>query len=234
MNCLEYIASMKPRYQVVKCLSDKNGAKVLKMRNTELSRDLVLRQYAKPVLAYEQLKSVQHRNIPMIYDTFALEDGQIVLEEAIDGITVAEVLECGKYSYRGMRRIVKQVCMAVDALHSIGIIHKDIKPENVMITNDGVVKLIDFNASKPVAVNQRPDTVLLGTIGYAPPEQLGIARCDTRTDIYAIGVLINVMLTGDHPSCRLAKGRAGKIVLKCTQIDPESRYQTLEKLMNAL
>ena len=173
MNCLEYIASLKPHYQVVKCLSDKNGAKVLKMRNTELSRDLVLRQYAKPVLAYEQLKSVQHRNIPVIYDTFVLKDGQIVLEEAIDGITVAEVLECGKYSYRGMRRIIKQVCMAVDALHSIDIIHKDIKPENVM-------------------------------------------------------------LTGDHPSCRLAKGRAGKIVLKCTQIDPESRYQTLDKLMNAL
>ena len=78
------------------------------------------------------------------------------------------------------------------------------------------------------------DTQVLGTIGYAPPEQLGIGQSDHRADIYALGVLLNVMLTGRHPSQTLAKGRAGRIIRKCTQVDPGSRYQTVGELIDAL
>jgi serine/threonine protein kinase len=75
---------------------------------------------------------------------------------------------------------------------------------------------------------------ILGTDGYASPEQLGIAPTNSRTDIYAMGVLLNAMLTGQHPSRVLAKGKVGRIVLRCTQIDPGSRYQTAKQLMNSL
>ena len=75
-----------------------------------------------------------------------------------------------------------------------------------MISNDGTVKLIDFNASRRVTEGKRSDTVNLGTVGYAPPEQYGVAQSDPRSDIYALGVLLNVMLTGRHPSDRLAPG----------------------------
>ena len=76
--------------------------------------------------------------------------------------------------------------------------------------------------------------MILGTIGYAPPEQFGVGVSDNRADIYAIGVLLNVMLTGEHPSRCLAKGKAGRIVRKCTLIDPQSRFPNVEKLMQAL
>lgn len=109
-------------------------------------------------------------------------------------------------------------------LHANGFVHRDIKPENIMITNNGTVKLIDFNASRIYDKNKSSDTISLGTIGYASPEQLGINQSDARTNIYALGVLLNVMLTGEHPSKRLAKSRAGKIVLKCTQINPNKRF----------
>ena len=74
----------------------------------------------------------------------------------------------------------------------------------------------------------------MGTVGYASPEQLGIAQSDARTDIYVAGVLLNVMITGKHPSQQLAGGHAERIVKKCTHINPNDRYQTAEKLAEAL
>ncbi len=230
MNCSEMLESIKKEYDIVKILSNKNECKIFQMRHKASKCDIVLRQYRFPVAVYNFLKNIRHDNLPRIYDTYMLEDGQLVLEEFISGITVAEVLESGKYTYRGARKIISSVCDALSFLHSINVIHRDIKPENIMITDKGAVKLIDLNASRIYKNKSRADTVVLGTIGYASPEQYGLTQSDSRTDIYALGILLNVMLTGVHPSERLAKGRAGKIVLKCTQIDPNKRYQTVEEL----
>lgn len=234
MNCTEFIDTLRAEYKIIQKLSDKNGGMVIRMRNLTLSKDIILKKYERPVFAYELLKNIRHENLPEVYDTVILDDGQIVLEEYIEGVTVADVLETGKYTYGGAKAVMRGVCRAVEALHSLGIIHRDIKPENVMIDTKGKVKLIDLNASRQYGEHKTKDTVILGTLGYASPEQLGISQSDTRSDIYALGVLLNVMLTGEHPSSKLADGRAGKIVLKCTQIDPNSRFSTVEKLMEAL
>ena len=102
-----------------------------------------------------------------------------------------------------------------------------------MIDKNGRVVLIDFNASRKVSEACK-DTVIMGTVGYASPEQLGVTQSDARTDIYAAGILLNVMLTGRHPTQGYAKGRAGSIVRKCTALNPEDRYQSAEKLLAAL
>ena len=234
MNCREYLDSLLTEFDRVKILSDKNGAMVLQLRNRRLGKDMIVKQYDVPVAAYCEVKTVRHKNMPEIYDVLQLADGQIVLEEFVRGTSVSQILECDTYTYRGACNVIKGVCAAVKTLHEKGIIHRDIKPENVMIADDGTVKLIDLNASRAVSPEQDRDTVILGTIGYAPPEQLGIAQSDKRTDIYAIGVLLNVMLTGEHPSKQLAKGRAGRIVQKCTLIDPDSRYASIDRLLEAL
>lgn len=232
MNCTEYFEQIKQTYRVVKTLSQKNGASVLLLRHRALDRALVLRQYAGQVPAYERLQALRHPNLPEVYDSLCFPDGQLVLEEYIEGLTVAEVLETGCYTARGAAAILRQVCAAVMALHGCGILHRDIKPENVLVTAAGQVKLIDLNASQPLTAGQK--VAVLGTLGYAAYEQLGLSQCDERTDVFALGVLMNVMLTGEHPSRKLAKGRAGRIVLKCTQIDPASRYPSVEKLLQAL
>ena len=234
MTCSEFIDSLGSDYKKIQLLSNKNGAVVMRLRNTRLEKDIILKKYSAPVPAYDELKALHHDNLPDIYDSFCLDDGQIVLEEFIDGITVAEVLESGKYTYRGAKKVLLSICRALEPLHKRGIVHRDIKPENIIISKDGTVKLIDFNASRHTAPEKKHDTVILGTLGYAPPEQLGISQSDSRTDIYAVGVLLNVMMTGEHPSKRLARGKAKSIVLKCTSISPEKRFSGVEKLMTAL
>ena len=75
---------------------------------------------------------------------------------------------------------------------------------------------------------------MLGTTGFAAPEQYGLSQTDGRADIYSLGVLLNVMLTGEHPSVRLAPGRLGRVVERCTRVNPEKRYPNILRLMEAL
>lgn len=234
MTRQEYMDFLWGIYAPIKTLSRKNNCSVLLIRHKELGRDIVLRSYPKAVDAYERLKAFRHDNIASVYDAMTLDDGQIVLEEYVDGVTVAEVLQSGYYKYRGAKKVITHICGALSALHRLNIIHRDVKPENIIIDGNGNSKLIDLNASRLYAPNAKKDTETLGTIGYAPPEQFGIAQSGEKADIYSVGVLLNVMLTGKHPSEALAKGKAGRIVLKCTQIDPNSRFASVEKLVSRL
>lgn len=229
----EYLSQLLGVYRLVSVLSDKNGCRVLRVRHKEHNRDIVVRSYEKPIPAYERLYGIKSENLPLVLDVIALDDGQIVLEEFIDGLCVSDVLETGLYRYRGAKKVITDVCSALYILHKNNIIHRDIKPENIMIDKNGRVVLLDFNASR-VIKNSGHDTVIMGTVGFASPEQLGIAQSDARTDIYALGVLLNVMLTGKHPSDTLCRGRAGRIVRTCTQINPNDRYSSVLELAEKL
>ncbi len=233
MTRKEYLNQMLTVYGVVKVLSDKNGCKVLRLRHKEKGKDLVVRSYDQKVTPYCMVQKICCRNLPVVYDAVDLVDGQIVLEEYIDGLTVAQVMEGGWYKYRGAKKVMQGILQGLAALHSLGLVHRDIKPENVMVTPKGRVVLLDLNAARKVSVAPN-DTVIMGTVGYASPEQLGVTQTDARTDLYAAGVLLNVMMTGDHPSKRIAKGKAGKIVRKCTHINPADRYDTAQKMADAL
>lgn len=229
----QYLAELFKSYRLVSALSDKNGCRVLRLRNKNEQKDLVLRSFEEKTAAYELLCGISCKNLPLIYDVINLEDGQIVLEEFIEGLTVSQVMECGKYTYFGAKKVIRAVLSALTVLHKKGLVHRDIKPENIMIDGSGRVVLIDFNAARKISAAKK-DTVIMGTVGYASPEQLGLAQSDERTDLYAVGVLLNVMLTGKHPSECYAKGRAGKIVKRCTALNPDERYQSAERLSKTL
>ena len=233
MKRAEYIEKILQTYSLVGRLSHKNGCKVLHLRNRKSGADLVLRSFPHLVVAYEKLQNIHHINLPEIYDVLDMDDGQIVLEEYIDGLTVAQVMEIDKYRSSGARKVLLGLCDALTALHNRGIVHRDVKPENVIVERSGRVVLIDFNASR-IESDVSKDTVIMGTVGYASPEQLGLAQTDARTDIYAVGVLYNVMLTGQHPSVTIAPGKAGRIVRKCTAVNPNERYQTTGELWETL
>ena len=131
------------------------------------------------------------------------------------------------------KEIIHQLCCALWTLHSANVIHRDIKPENVILQGQRAV-LIDFDASRTYKFAHKADTQVLGTTGYAPPEQYGFSQTDGRADIYALGVLLNIMLSGQHPSQRLAEGRLGRVVQRCTMVAPVKRFKNVQKLVKAL
>ena len=233
MKRSEYIDKILQVYSLVELLSKKNDCEVLHLRNKKTQTDLVLRSFPRSVAAYEKLQNIRHVNLPEIYDVLEMEDGQIVLEEYIVGLTVAQIMEIDKYRSSGANKVLLCLCDALTVLHDRGIIHRDVKPENVIVETSGRVVLIDLNASR-IESNASKDTVIMGTVGYASPEQLGLVQTDARADIYALGVLYNVMLTGQHPSVTIASGKAGRIVRKCTAVNPNERYQTALELWQAL
>ncbi len=233
MTRQEYINNLLAIYQLVSVLSQKEDAQVLHLRHRMLKKDLILRSYAAPQNAYATMLPFQCDQLPLVYQVEALEDGQIVLEEYIRGMTVSQVMEVSHFRPSSAKKVLKQLCMALAILHQNSIVHRDVKPENVMVSDGGRVVLIDLSISRKV-IPGGSDTQILGTVGYAAPEQLGLGQSDGRTDIYAMGVLYNVMLTGKHPSVKLARGKAGRIIRKCTAVNPDDRYQTPQKLLQAL
>ncbi len=233
MDFEAYFQQAQRDYTVLRVLSAKPETASYLLRHKTLGKKLVLRRAAGQQPVYQLLCGTAHANLPLVYDTVTLADGFAVLEEYIEGVTVAEVLENGPYTYGGAKKVLQGVCAALLFLHGNGVVHRDVKPENIVVDSYRNVKLIDFDIAR-VYTGAGRDTCPLGTLGYAPPEQQGLSETDPRSDIYALGVLLNVMLTRAHPSVRLAPGKAGKIVLKCTAVSPEKRFQTVEELLERL
>ena len=113
----EYIEKLLHIYSLVTVLSQKNGCKVLRLRNKKMGKDLVLRSFPCPIMAYERLKNICCANLPEIYDIIELDDGQIVLEEYVDSVTVAQVMETDKYRLSDARKVLLGVCDALTILH---------------------------------------------------------------------------------------------------------------------
>ena len=234
MDFKGFLDSLGDTYTVKNILTENKNKKAVRMTHRTLGRDLFVKLVPDDPEFCRFLCGIRHRSLPEVYDIYELSDGYAVLEEFIDGTTVGEIIKTGLYNYAGAKKVMLQICDALQLMHDNGFVHRDIKPENIMIKDGGDAKLVDFDASRRFSVSKSSDTHVLGTVGYAPPEQYGVTQSDGRSDIYAAGVLLNVMLTGSHPSNKLASGHAGRIIAKCTQINPDLRYQTIEKFGRSL
>ncbi|MBQ8987366.1 MAG: serine/threonine protein kinase, partial [Lachnospiraceae bacterium] len=175
--------------------------------------------------------------LPRIYEAKETEDGLSVIEEYIAGKSLSEILaEKGRMSQGEALHIFRQLLRILRGLHEQmpPIIHRDIKPSNILLSSDGFIKLIDLNAAKFASSAGSRDTVLIGTEGYAAPEQYGFSPSSTRTDIYALGVLLNVMLTGRLPSEETVTGPLRPVIIRCTAISSQDRYGSVQELEKAI
>ncbi len=191
----------------------------------------VLKEYTKDV--YENLKDIDCVHIPKIYEIFETEDELILIEEYINGTTLQSILEeKTKLDEKVVIKYMIDLCDALYEIHSLDppIIHRDIKPLNIMITNDNILKLIDFDISRIYKEGENMDTTLLGTKGYASPEQFGFEQTDCRSDIYALGVMMNVLSVGKHIKEEENQGLLKDIIKKCTNISADKRYQDVLEL----
>ena len=170
--------------------------------------------------------------LPVIYEVSSEENCLLVLEEYIQGEALDKVMQ-NELSLSQIKQIMIDLCEALEVLHAKRIVHRDIKPENIVITDTAAV-LIDFGIAKIINSREEKDTVNLGTIGYAAPEQFGFSQSMPATDIYALGVLANELILGVHPTVKVPKGKIGKIINKCTSTQISARYQTATQLKKAL
>ena len=232
MTRQEYINELLEYYEIVEELSRKGTSCNLLLRHKDLQDEMVVRSTSRRLPIADYLKTVVFQYLPEVYDAAHLADGDVILEEALHGRTLEEVLDERTFSFREARGILFCVADALTVIHSAGFVHRDIKPKNIMITDSGDVKLFDFDASR--AAVGTDDTIRLGTVGFAAPEQY-IGSSDRRADVFALGVLLNVMLTGKHPSEALPRNhRARRIVKKATAINPEERFASAEEFRKAL
>lgn len=185
---------------------------------------------------YKVLESLENKNRAKIKEIFIIEDKLYVIEEFINGENLSWIVENRDLNEDEIVKIMEGICSALEGLHSLEnpIIHRDIKPENIIINNDNIIKLIDFDAGRIVNLDKEKDTRLLGTRGYASPEQFGFAETDNRTDIYSMGVLLNYLLIKKYPTEKIAEGKFKEIIKKATEIDREKRYRDIDEFIKAI
>ena len=185
---------------------------------------------------FEFIRSRNPQNVPKIVEI--LEDGKelIIIEEYLPGQSLREMLEeRGALPETEVLRITAELVQILLPSHEAAppIVHRDIKPENLILSTDGVLKLVDFNAAKVATPEKRRDTELFGTAGYAAPEQYGFAASSPATDIYAIGMLITELSTGGMDPKKVPAA-LHNITEKCTRMDPETRYKNVRELLSDL
>ncbi len=183
---------------------------------------------------YNDLRSNPVRGIPKIYDMYESDGTLTLIEEYVAGETLEEKIASGTLSKKQIIRYSVGLCEILEKLHSHNppMIHRDIKPSNIMITAYDNVMLLDFNAAKYRSndKNRQSDTVLLGTHGYAAPEQYGFGESSTQTDLYSVGIIIKESAS----SIGLSDRDLNMVISKCTQMDPSMRFDSAGELISAL
>ncbi len=223
-------------YQKIAEISDHKNVVLVQHRDTRqvyVRKDLTV--YDARV--YRYLMEHPSRYFPQIYECIESDGTLTVIEEYIQGQNLEERLEEeGCFSEEETVRITEEICEALKLLHeqSPPMIHRDLKPSNVLLDKDGQVKIVDFDAARNFDEEKDTDTVVMGTRRYAAPEQYGYAQTDARTDIYALGVMMNRMVTGQYPSEARCEGALGPVIATCIELDPAQRYQSVEALQEAL
>lgn len=183
---------------------------------------------------YLILSGLRHPNIIEVTDLFSYDGFLYIIEEYLEWELLSEVIPGKRFSRHDAFFIGRQLLDALSVLHQHKIIHRDIKPDNIMIDKKGNVKLIDFDIARLFSEDKQKDTSLKGSYTYAPPEQFGFSQTDRRTDIYSLGITLNELITGTFPEIRLCSGRLGIFIRRCIELDPRKRYQTAEQALKSL
>jgi serine/threonine-protein kinase len=260
---------IKDEYEIISELGAGGMATVYKAVQRSLNRPVAIKELKKAYHAEDRVAqrfereaklaaSFQHENIVHIYDYWA-QPYHVIVMEYVDGTTLARIIEeTGALPADVGIMIALQVASALEYAHARGLIHRDIKPGNIMVKRNGEVKLMDFGIAR--AKEMEPLTLpgtLMGTPSYMSPEQVSGQPLDARSDIFSFGIVLYEMFTGIKPfhddatdslSAKILKGKflpprsiysdiprsVQRIIKKCLKKKPHKRYGSLQELARAL
>jgi predicted Ser/Thr protein kinase len=230
-------------------------AVVFKARQAHLDRPIALKILA-PWLAGEPgfaerfvrearvLARLNHPNIVTIHDFGQTADFFYLLMEFVDGVNLRQAMRAGRFTPDQALALVPKICDALQYAHGEGVLHRDIKPDNILLDEKGRVKIADFGIAKLAGESELPSMLTrsgmhLGTPAYMAPEQIEHpGEVDHRADIYSLGVVLYEMLTGELPLGRFAApseksavdGRIDAIVFRTLERERERRYQSADEM----
>ena len=269
---------MNGDYSIIETIKESERVKVSLAAVDGIAGPVIVKEVRNAdISVYRALKECENVHIPRVYDIRIPERSEagtnvgtetaaktydeevstsrtdvVIIEEYVDGETLATCIRDGRYSKRELLTLMLQLCDALECIHTMNppLIHRDIKPSNIIVNKDGVLKLIDFDASRRYKRDEHTtsDTILLGTAEYAAPEQFGYQQTNEQSDIYSFGVLLadmfgirireDVVKAGDELEEFSRKSRRRKriesIIAKCTQFDPGQRYAGIAEVRKAL
>lgn len=211
-------------YEEVELLKQSEKSTVYLVRKKDEEQFFIRKVLKGRHPVYEMLQHHGHPGLPKLYEVILLDDSTTIIEEYIEGQSSGSV----EFSKKQFLIAVRELCSVLEFLHGKGIIHRDLKPSNIILAKDGHIRLIDFDAARMPKDDLEQDTRLLGTRGYAPPEQYGFAQTDERTDIYSLGITLKQLLED-----RVWKHHYKRIIRKCTNLNPDKRYQSVSQVKRA-
>ncbi len=258
------------RYEILSVLGQGGMGAVYQARDRELDR-LIALKVIRPELATDPAilarfkqelilaRNITHKNVVRIYDLGESEGIRFITMEYVDGEDMRTMLRRnGKYSAKEAIPMVEQVCRALDAAHSEGVIHRDLKPQNIMSDKQGRIVVMDFGLARSLGDSGMTQTgAIVGTMEYMSPEQALGSQLDQRSDIFSVGLIFYELLTGKSPyhadtaiaslmrrTREVAKPASdventvprslSAIVSRCLEREPANRYHSVVELLQQL
>ncbi len=256
-------------YMILECVGEGGSGTVYRAMDTELRREIALKFLHESLVATPEsterfaregriLSGINHLNIATFYKTGTDQNNlPYISMEFIKGRSLHSILSDGKLPWEKAIEYGMQMCLALAEIHRVGIVHRDIKPANFMLTQTGVIKLVDFGLARSPGMETLTDTgILVGTVQYMSPEACQGRRADNRSDIYSLGCALYAMIYGAppfeadspvgvlflhaHKSPAFIVDRAEipiamvAIIGKCLKKDPGDRYQAAEEIFQEL
>lgn len=258
------------RYEIMEKIGEGGMAEVYKAKCHKLNRfdaiKILKREYVKDVDLVEKFKreataiaNLSDNNIVNIFDVGTQDDINYIVMEYVKGKTLKQIIrENGKLNHEKAMDIATQIAKALDCAHKNNIIHRDIKPQNILVTEEGLVKVTDFGIAKsPDSATITNSGKILGSAHYFSPEQAKGTYVDGRTDIYSLGIVLYEMVTGRVPfdaespvsvalkhiqepvvppkqiNERIPES-LNRLILKCIEKEPIRRYQSIKDLLSDL
>jgi len=263
-------ATFAERYEIIEELGTGGMGKVYRVKDEKLDEEMALK-VLKPDIAVDKsmierfknelklARKIAHRSVCKMYDLNEEEGTHFITMEYVPGEDLKSYIrKKGKTSEEETIFIAKQVCEGLSEAHELGVVHRDLKPQNIMIDERGRAKIMDFGIARSVEAPGVTQTgVMIGTPDYISPEQAEGEEADQRSDIYALGVILYEMVTGSVPfkgdtalSVALkhktklppdpkklnpeVSDSLSRLILICMEKDRERRYQTAEELLSDL
>ena len=250
------------RYLIIKKIGQGGMGAVYQVTDTHINQVMAVKEMSNSAIdppdrpyaiaQFEQearlLQRLQHPNIPTVSDKFSINDRHFLVMDYRNGRTLQQMIDAGEspFSEEQVSEWAEQLCDVLAYLHNQNppIIFRDIKPDNIMIDADGKVKLIDFGIVRHFTKGKKKDTMALGTLGYAPPEEHGSGQTDARSDVYSLGATLFCLLTGKDPGLYplppirqispAISPQMESVVVQATKVSASSRFANMEAFRKSL